>query len=157
MKIEKIKKPAFSVIGKEGSTKDGAGFIQALWADANAHFGEIAHLVKTDESGAPIGVWGAMTDFSHSFKPWENNFSQGKYLAGAEVAEGAAAPDGWTKWTIPGFVYLKAENEENLFAKMLSYLNENGYVLSGAVHDFTDVKTGKSYMLFPIERMPQED
>lgn len=157
MKIETIKKPAFSVIGKEGSTKDGAGFIQGLWADANAHFGEIAHLVKTDESGAPIGVWGAMTDFSHSFKPWENNFSQGKYLAGAEVTEGAAAPEGWTKWTIPGYVYLKAENEENLFVKMLSYLNENGYALSGAVHDFTDVKTGKSYMLFPIERMPQED
>ena len=69
MKIEKIIKPAFSVIGKEGSTKDGEGFIQALWNEANAHFGEIAHLVKTDDSGAPVGVWGAMTDFSHSYKP----------------------------------------------------------------------------------------
>ena len=153
MKIEKITKSAFSVIGKEGSTKDGPGFIQKLWENANANFSEIAPLVKTDETGAPVGVWGAMTDFSHSFKPWENGFSEGKYLAGAEVREDAVAPEGWTKWTIPGFVYLKAENEENAFADMLSYLNENGLALAGAAHDFTDVKTGKNYMLFPVERL----
>ena len=153
MKIEKIKKPAFSVIGKEGSTMDGEGFIQNLWQDANSHFAEIAHLVKTDDAGAPVGVWGAMTDFSHSYKPWENGFSEGKYLAGAEVFIDACAPEGWTKWTIPGFVYLKAENEENLFSHMLSYLKENGLALAGAVHDFTDVRTGKNYMLFPIERI----
>lgn len=153
MHIEKVIKPAFSVIGKEGSTKDGAGFIQNLWNEANSRFGEIAHLAKTDEAGFPVGVWGAMTDFSHSFKPWENGFSEGKYLAGAEVYFDAIAPEGWTKWTIPGFVYLKAENEENLFPNMLSYLSENGFVLQGAVHDFTDVKTGKNYMFFPIERI----
>lgn len=153
MNIEKITKPAFSVIGKEGSTKDGNGFIQKLWEEANANFGEIAHLVKTDENGFPIGVWGAMTDFSHSFRPWENGFSEGKYLAGAEVTDDAAAPEGWTKWTVPGFVYLKAENEENLFPNMLSYLGENGFALAGAVHDFTDVKTGKNYMLFPVEKL----
>ena len=151
MKIEKIAKPAFSIIGKEGSTKDGAGFIQKLWESANANFPEIAPFVKCDETGAPIGIWGAMTDFSHSFKPWENGFSEGKYLAGAEVREDAQPPAGWTKWTIPGFVYLKAENEENLFPHMLSYLEENSFTLKGAVHDFTDVKTGKNYMLFPIE------
>ncbi len=153
MKIDSFEKPAFSVIGKEGSTKDGTGFIQRLWEDANTNFGEIAHLVKTDETGAPVGVWGIMTDFSHSYKPWENGFSEGKYLAGAEVMDPADAPAGWTKWTVPGFVYLKAENEENLFAKMLSYINENGFALKGAVHDFTDVRTGKYYMLFPIERL----
>ena len=153
MKIEKIAKPAFSVIGKEGSTGDGAGFIQKLWECANANFSEIASLVKTDETGAPVGVWGAMTDFSHSFKPWENGFSEGKYLAGAEVREDAQPPEGWTKWTVPGFVYLKAENEENLFPNMLSCIHENGLTLVGAVHDFTDVKTGKNYMYFPIERL----
>lgn len=153
MKIEKITKPAFSVIGKEGTTHDGAGFIQKLWKDANAGFSEIAPLVKLDETGAPVGIWGAMTDFSHSFRPWENGFSEGKYLAGAEVRDDAQPPEGWTKWCIPGFVYLKAENEENLFHNMLAYLNENGLTLAGAVHDFTDVKTGKSYMLFPIERL----
>lgn len=94
-----------------------------------------------------------MTDFSHSYKPWENGFSEGKYLAGAESYDDAIAPEGWTKWIIPGFVYLKAENEENLFPNMLSYLDENGFALAGAVHDFTDVKTEKNYMLFPIERL----
>ncbi len=82
MNIERITKPAFTVIGKEGSTKDGEGFIGRLWEDANSHFGEIAHLAKKDENGVPHGVWGAMSDFSRSFKPWEN-FSEGLYLAGA--------------------------------------------------------------------------
>ena len=58
MQIEKIVKPSFSVIGKQGSTADGAQFVAALWADANAHFAEIAHLAKNmrtapwPESGA---------------------------------------------------------------------------------------------------------
>ena len=34
MKIESCIKESFSVIGKEGSTEDGAGFVQNLWADA---------------------------------------------------------------------------------------------------------------------------
>ena len=38
MKIEKQMKASFSVIGKEGSTLDGQGFIQKLWEDANSHF-----------------------------------------------------------------------------------------------------------------------
>ena len=34
----KVKKDGFVVIGKEGSTSDGEGFIQKLWDDANGHF-----------------------------------------------------------------------------------------------------------------------
>ena len=44
MKIEKCQKESFVVIGKEGATTDGAGFIQKLWDDANSHFGEVVHL-----------------------------------------------------------------------------------------------------------------
>ena len=51
MKIEKCKKESFVVIGKEGATTDGAGFIQKLWDDANSHFGEVSHLAKKDENG----------------------------------------------------------------------------------------------------------
>ena len=36
MQIERCIKPPFTVIGKEGSTDDGPGFIQKLWQDANA-------------------------------------------------------------------------------------------------------------------------
>ena len=50
----KVTKKAFAVIGKEGSTLDGEGFIQKLWKDANDHFGEIAHLAKKGASGALV-------------------------------------------------------------------------------------------------------
>ena len=68
MKIEKRTKATFVVIGKEGSTKDGQGFIQKLWADANSHFSEVQPLAKTDENGNLMGIWGAMSDCSHSFQ-----------------------------------------------------------------------------------------
>ena len=75
MKMESCIKESFSVIGKEGSTEDGAGFVQNLWADANSHFAEVAHLAKKDEDGNLMGIWGAMTDFSRSFLPREDGFS----------------------------------------------------------------------------------
>lgn len=54
MEIKKCIKEVFSVIGKEGST---------------------------NEAGNIGGIWGAMSDFSHSFKPWEENYSPGyEYL-----------------------------------------------------------------------------
>lgn len=73
MKIEKGEKEAFSVIGKEGSTLDGEGFISKLWADANSHFEEVEPLAKKDENGSICGIWGAMTDFSRSFYLGRNN------------------------------------------------------------------------------------
>ena len=42
----KVIKEKFVVIGKEGSTLDGEGFIQKLWKDANDNFREVAHLAK---------------------------------------------------------------------------------------------------------------
>ena len=59
VKIETCRKEAFAVIGKEGSTAEGPGFIQRLWAEADAHFSEIAHLAKRDENGALIGLGAA--------------------------------------------------------------------------------------------------
>ena len=138
MKIEKCVKEAFVVIGKEGSTLDGQGFIQKLWSDAKAHFSEVQPLAKKDENGNPVGIWGAMSDCSHSFKPWEDHFSKGLYLAGVECVDDAEAPQGWTKWTIPGFEYICAENEnENTFAEVLRYMDANNISLVGAVHDLS--------------------
>ena len=154
MNVEVISKPAFSVIGKEGSTADGEGFVQQLWAEANAHFDEVARLAKRDENGVPVGFWGAMTDCSRAFRPWEDGFSRGLYLAGVECADDAVAPEGWVKWTIPGFEYLRAECvSPTLFGDMLAYLAERNMELAGAVQDFTDPKTGRSYMYFPIRRL----
>ena len=154
MNMEKCMKEAFAVIGKEGSTNDGPGFVQSLWADANAHFAEVAHLAKKDENGNLVGIWGAMTDFSRSFLPWEDGFSRGLYLAGVERVDDAQAPEGWVKWNVPGFEYLRVEcDHDGVFPEMIDYLRENGISLAGAVHDFTCPQTGKNYMYFPIGRI----
>ncbi|MCI9021364.1 MAG: GyrI-like domain-containing protein [Eubacterium sp.] len=153
MKIETCKKDSFTVIGKEGASTDGAGFIQKLWDDANSHFGEIQHLAKKDENGNIIGIWGAMSDYSRSFQPWED-FKQGLYLVGAECRDDAKAPDGWTKWVIPGYEYLYVEREnDSVFPKVLQYLEDNHIALAGAVHDFICPQTGKEYMFFPIKKL----
>lgn len=151
MNIECCALPTITVVGREGSTHDGPGFIQNLWADANEHFGEIAHLVKRNSDGLPVGFWGAMSDFSRTFLPWENNFSEGLYLAGAECVDGAEPPVGWTKWILPSFKYLKVENAD--FCAVMQYITENDFTLAGAVHDFTDPASGKNYMLFPIRKL----
>ena len=154
MDIQRFRKESFSVIGKEGSTEDGGGFIQRLWADANAHFGEVEHLAKIDEKGSLAGIWGAMSDFSRSFRPWEDGFSRGLYLAGVECLDDAQAPEGWTKWIIPGFEYIcVACDHDEVFAETIAYLNANQIPLVGAVHDFTCPETGRNYMLFPIRKL----
>ena len=154
MKIERCTKAAFAVIGKEGSTSEGQGFIQRLWAEANAHFSEVQPLAKKDENGHLVGIWGAMSDFSRTFQPWEENFSLGLYLAGVECIDDAEAPEGWTKWTIPGYEYIRAEVEsENTFSEVLDYLRANHLPVAGAVHDFTCPATGRNFMFFPIGKI----
>jgi len=151
--VVRFEKKAFSVIGKEGSTSEGDGFIQRLWAEANAGFGEIQAMAKKDTQGDLIGIWGVMSDFSRSFRPWED-FRKGLYLAGAECEDEAEAPEGWTKWTVPGFEYICVENEgEESFSQGLRYLEEHGLTLVGAVHDHTYPQTGKNYILYPIRRI----
>lgn len=151
--MENIIKKAFVVIGKEGSTLDGEGFIQKLWDDANGHFTEVAHLAKRDENGNLVGIWGAMSDLSHSFQPWEDGFSKGLYLAGVECVDSAEAPDGWTRWMIPGYEYLVVENHDGAFGDTIRQMQEEGIALVGAVHDYTDPATGKGYLYFPIRKV----
>ena len=154
MKIGTYIKEPFSVIGKEGSTDDGQSFIKTLWADANGHFIEVEQSAKRDENGVLVGIWGLMTDCSRSFQPWEDNFSRGLYLAGVECLDDAEAPDGWTKWIVPGYEYLCAEcTDSDTFSAVLDYMKQNGIPLVGAVHDFTCPASGKNYQYFPIRKL----
>lgn len=154
MNIQKCIKGPFAVIGKEGSTEDGAGFVQRLWVDANSHFDEVAHLAKKDENGNLAGIWGAMSDCSRSFAPWEDDFSKGLYLAGVECVDDAQPVEGWMKWGIPGYEYLYVECDHDMvFSEMITFLRKNHIPLVGAVHDFTCPKTGKNYMFFPIRKL----
>ena len=152
--MERIYKPAFSVIGMEGSTEDGPRFLPLLWDKANTRFGEVAHLAKTNPDGSLCGIWGAMSDFSRSFHPWEEDFTRGLYLAGVEVIDDAQPPEDWTKWDIPGFEYIRLEVDNQFcFSRGLALLRDEGLTLAGAVHDYTDPLTGKAYMLFPIRKL----
>ena len=152
--MERIIKSAFAVIGLEGSTEDGPGFIPALWEKANARFGEVAPLAKTNPDGSLVGVWGAMTDMSRSFRPWEDGFTRGLYLAGVEVRDDAQPPEGWTRWDIPGYEYLRVESgAPDVFPCTLDWIAAEGLTLAGAVHDFTDPASGANYMLFPIRKL----
>lgn len=153
MKVNKCIKESFVVIGKEGSTLDGENFIQKLWENANSHFEEVRCLAKKDENGNMVGIWGAMSDFSHSFQPWED-FNKGLYLAGVECVDEAEAPSGWTKWIIPGYEYICVECEkDDTFSKTIEYMKDNDISLVGAVQDFTCPQTGKNYMYFPIRKI----
>lgn len=72
-------------------------------------------------------------------------------MAGVECLDTAEAPDGWTKWVIPGYEYIYAECESgDTFSEVINYMNENEISLVGAVHDFTCPENGKNYLFFPI-------
>ena len=149
----KVIKEEFAVIAKRAPQGDGEGFIQKLWDDANGHFHEVAHLAKKDPTGKLVGIWGAMSDLSRSFQSWEDGFSKGLYLAGVECVGQAEAPDGWTKWTIPGYEYIVVEKPPRSVEKTLGQMKEEGISLAGAVHDYTDPATGKGYLYFPIREL----
>lgn len=154
MEIMQCEKQAFAVIGKEGSTDDGAGFIGRLWNEANGHFTEVEALAKKDSTGCLAGIWGAMSDMARSNQPWEENFTKGLYLAGVECELEQEAPEGWTKWVIPAYKYLYVKCSENdVFQQMLDYLYQHNIPLAGAVLDFVCPKTGENYMFFPVKRL----
>lgn len=157
MEIKKCIKESFSVIGKEGSTKDGSDFVGRLWEDANNHFSEIKALAKKDENGSILGIWGLMSDFSRSLMPWEENFTKGLYLAGVEVMNNIEAPENWVKWTVPTFEYLyvRVDKEyDNSFSYVLNYMKTNDIKLEGAVFDYNcPEENGQLYLFFPIRRL----
>ena len=152
IQAERVSKPAFAVIGKEGGTQEGPGFVQRLWAEANAHFGEVLPFA-VEKEGRPAACWGLMSDSSRQFRPWEEDFSKGLYLAGVECRPDAQA-EGWTVWKAPAAEYIRILCDNGYpFREGLAYLLDSGLKLAGAVYDHTDLLTGKSYLYFPIRRL----
>lgn len=152
--MERWLKPGFVVIGIEGSTADGADFVQRLWAEANGRFGEVADSAARNADGSLAGVWGAMSDMDRSFAPWTEGFTCGLYLAGVECRADAVPPPGWTRWDVPGFEYLRVKNDApDVFPRTLETLAAQGLTLAGAVQDYTDPATGQGWMCFPIRKI----
>lgn len=152
--LKHITLPAVTVIGKEGGTWEAPDIVSRLWNEANAHFAEIAPLTKRNLQGQLVGIWGAMSDRKRTFAPWENNFSEGLYLAGAACRDDAKAPDGWARWVLPASEYVFIPNtREESFQMGLELMREEGLELVGAAQDFTDPITGQMYIYYPIRRL----
>ena len=149
--------PAFFVIGKEGEARQGYNPAPALWAEANAHYAEVDALALRDDNGVPAGFWGAMSDLSRSFLPWEDNLSRGLYLAGVQVPEDALPPEGWVKWTVPAFeyIYVRAEGDYmTVLRRGLEHIRGMGRSLAGAVQEYhCPQENGRLYLFFPIQRL----
>ena len=157
MEIITCELSAFSVIGMEGEAEPGHNPAPALWQVANARFGEVEALALRDKNGVPVGVWGAMSDLSRSFLPWEDGFSRGLYLAGVQVPAGAEPPEGWTKWTLPAFACLRVKAEGDYAAAFpagLDELAQRGLSLAGAVQECQrPAEDGQLYLFFPFKRL----
>ena len=73
------------------------------------------------------------------------------------MTDDAEAPEGWVKWTVPGYEYAYVANAGmDAFAEVLQQLAESGVALAGAVHDFHDPKDGRDYVYFPVRRLASD-
>lgn len=149
--------PTVSVIGMEGEAAPGHNPAPALWEAANARYGEVEALALRDENGLPIGFWGAMSDLSRAFLPWEDGFSRGLYLAGVQVPPESHPPEGWAKWTLPAFTCLRVKAEGDYAATFqagLEELGRRGLTLAGAVQECQrPAEGGQMYLFFPFKRL----
>jgi hypothetical protein len=144
------KLPSFSVVGFEGSTAEGKDIVGKLWDKAEKNIADVLPSLKK-RSIFPI-YWGLMSDFSRALKPWENDYSEGLYLAGFELADTKLIPpEGWSKWDVPPQTYLTLKMEEDYrstLEKGLALIAQNGYVLSGAIFDHGE--EGTMWLYFPV-------
>ena len=152
MDVERIVQPAYCVIGHEGSTADGEGFVMRLWQLSNERFAEAAHLAKREADGRLHAAWGCMSALDRSFAPWED-FDKGLYLAGFEALPDVVPPEGWVRWDVPGYEAIREPAGEGAFAEALKYLESEGLELVLAQQDYTDTATGRNYLVFPIRRL----
>ena len=156
MKYEIIDLPQIAIIGKEGLCTKEKNVVQELWQQANSNFSDIADLGMKNADGSFVGFWGAMSDETMSFMPWTDDFSRGLYLAGVEVYQDTAVPEGWVKWVMPARKYLVTEVHPKTYGTIFEYviqslIPELRLKLAGAVCDFTEPATGQNKLFFPVE------
>ncbi|HTQ32495.1 MAG TPA: GyrI-like domain-containing protein [Opitutaceae bacterium] len=132
MSLKFIVKPSFAVMGIEGSgpAAESVSWIKPLWAEASRHFNEIR--------GEVVGPgWGLMSHPARFLDRWTD---QGKYLAGWEVNQAAAARGRWSFWPVPAGIYaviectVKTYQEAMLLAEK-SLQTDAHYEAAGAIHE----------------------
>jgi predicted transcriptional regulator YdeE len=159
MNIRMIELPETAVIGKAGLCTEGNNISVQLWQQASGSFHEVAGLGLKKEDGSYAGFWGAMSDESMNFLPWEEDYTRGLYLAGTEVSLDAEAPAGWTKWILPARKYLVIDVCPDTYSAVFrgalqQVIPEMNLRLCGAVCDYTEPSTGQSSLYFPVEEDP---
>ena len=149
--------PSVSIIGMEGGAEPGHNPAPALWEQANARFSEVEALALRDENGVPVGIWGAMSDLSRSFLPWEDGFTRGLYRAGVRLPPEALPPEGWVKGPLPAFACLQAKVEGDCTAAFragLGELERRGLSLAGAAQECQrPAEGGQLFLFFPFKRL----
>lgn len=153
MKIQRLRKDTFTVIGKQGTTADGEDFVNALWKKANEGADEIASLIKRDGKGIPVGFWGLRSSLETPFAEWKDG--EGLYLAGLEVKDDSFAPMGWSKWVVPASVYVSIEVEKSIEAavrEVEAYVKKNKLIITGAYHEYMNaLLPGRLILFFPVK------
>ncbi|MBO9607328.1 MAG: GyrI-like domain-containing protein [Paenibacillaceae bacterium] len=154
-----VEKPSFTVIGKlgRGAAREASDWIPPLWQAANSRFVEVSGLAKRDAEGYLVGIWGAMSDVQERFERWGE---EGDYLAGVEAVDDAVAPEGWTRWVVPAFLYVAApctlDNYKETMQRILTdYLPSRDYTIAGAIQEYyrPGDQEGHLSLYVPIERL----
>lgn len=148
--------PRIAIIGKEGLCTKEKNIVQDLWKQVNSNFSDVADIGMKNADDSFVGFWGSMSNETMSFMPWTEDFSRGLYLAGIEVYENTAAPDGWVKWIMPARKYLVTEVAPESYGETFRFvidhlIPELGMKLAGAECDFTEPATGQNKLFFPVE------
>ena len=154
MQVNVITKDAFSVLGIEGCgpIENAGEWIGPLWEKLIPNFSKIQSVVIGDG-------WGVMSDSKIPFGQWQ---TEGKYLAGFEVAPGTEAPEGWSRWDIPGATYAVVQCTMKTYCEALEYVQktyvpENDYEQTGASHEhylpeFRDINTDSFELYIPVRK-----
>lgn len=152
--VQKVRLPAFAVIGKlgDGLAEDGSSWVPPLWETANNHFEELGAVVNQKEL-TEIRMWGLMSDSTAWLTPWQ---AVGCYLAGMEVPADTPTPPGWIRWNLPAMEYLIVKtNTQDLVAiteKMLTeIIPQQGETLAAAIQEYyePDFAAGEVVLYFP--------
>jgi len=153
MEAQVIAKPAFAVIGIEGSGPASAGpkWIGPLWEKAFRQSGEIQHLITGDG-------WGLMSDVDQYLARWKEN---GRYLAGWELKTDSRPIEGWTVWRVPASVLALVPCTTKTYEDAMHYGNEvflkaGEYEQAGAIHEyyptFRNPDTDTLYLCFMVKQ-----
>ena len=145
---EIIDLPEIAIIGNEGLCTKEKNAVQDLWQQTGSNFSDIADPGIKNAVGSYVGFWGAMSDETMSFLSWTDDFSRGLYLAGLEVYEDTAVPDGWVKWVMPARKYLVTEVQPETNERISEYvirslIPEPGMKMAGAVCDLLNRQPGR--------------